>query len=216
VSRLPTSGANPTTYLTDAQRDTLDADTKGIIRSTLTLILRLESAEKVRVQTEAQLFAKKHNSLRSIWQDESLKQTEESSMKMVTTHREGVLWYLRNRLERASEEQRERQEIRLNRQIERGKCLLHANPSMAGIKGGIRGAGAAKTAVMEEFEKDDEQAMERLSSDQLSIFEKENEGMVKHYEDTLQQVRYFIQSSTLNLFPNIPYTSASTNCKPLF
>jgi len=34
-------------------------------------------------------------------------------MKMLAAHRESVVWFLKNRLEKASEEQRKRQEIRL-------------------------------------------------------------------------------------------------------
>jgi len=40
---------------------------------------------------------------------------------MLAAHRESVVWFLKNRLEKASEEQRERQEIRLQRQVERGE-----------------------------------------------------------------------------------------------
>jgi syntaxin 18 len=177
VSRLPTG---TTTYLTDTQRDALDAETKTIIRSTLSLISRLESAEKVRVQTEARIFQKKHSSLKSLWEDEGAREREEAAMKMVTAHRESVIWFLKNRLEKASEEQRDRQEIRLQRQIERGKSLLHKAPT------GMKVTDTARAALEEEERKE----VEALSPDQLRIFEKENEGMLKHYEDTLEQVRY--------------------------
>ncbi|KAA8910884.1 hypothetical protein FN846DRAFT_493748 [Sphaerosporella brunnea] len=178
VSRLPTSSTTGA-YLTDAQRDALDAETKKIIRSTLSLILRLESAEKVRVQTETKIFQKKHSSLKSLWGDESAKEREEAAMKIVAAHRESLIWFLKNRLEKASEEQRERQEIRLQRQIERGKSLLHKAPA------GVKVAGAARVNLEEEERRE----VEALSPDQLRIFEKENEGMLKHYEDTLEQVR---------------------------
>ena len=192
MSRLPASSS---CYLTDAQRDALDAETKSIIRSTLSLITRLESAEKIRVQTEARLFKQKHSSLKAIWADESVREAEAAAMNIVTAHREGIVWFLKNRLEQASEEQRERQEIRLNRQIERGKSLLHMVPGMkAGLaSGGVAqkaGATVGKIAVEEEEER---QAMAALSPDQLRIFEKENDGMMKHYEDTLEQVRYVLK-----------------------
>jgi syntaxin 18 len=180
VSRTSTS--TTTAYLTDVQRDALDAQTKTIIRSTLSLISRLESAEKVRVQTEARIFHKKHSSLKSLWEDESAREREEAAMKMVAAHRESVIWFLKNRLEKASEEQRDRQEIRLQRQIERGKSLLHKAPSVK--------MGAAMVSSAAQLEEEERKEVEALSPDQLRIFEKENEGMLKHYEDTLEQVRY--------------------------
>jgi hypothetical protein len=48
-------------------------------------------------------------------------------MKMLVVHREGVVWFLKNRLEKASEEQRVRQEIRLQRRLRGGRvyCIRH-------------------------------------------------------------------------------------------
>jgi syntaxin 18 len=146
------------------------------------LISRLESAENVRVQTEARIFHKKHSSLKSLWENESARESEEAAMKMVAAHRESVIWFLKNRLEKASEEQRDRQEIRLQRQIERGKSLLHKAPPVK--------LGAAMVSSAAQLEEEERKEVEALSPDQLRIFEKENEGMLKHYEDTLEQVRY--------------------------
>jgi len=183
-SYLSTSRSPSSNNLTDAQRDALDAETKAIIRSTLALISRLESAEEVRVQTEARLFRQRHLTLKSLFEDESAKEREEAGMRVVTLHREGVVWFLKNRLEKASEEQRERQEIRLQRQIERGKSLLHKTPVSVGAV-----PPASRSVVLQEEEEETRRAVEGLSPDQLRIFEKENEGMLKHYEDTLEQVR---------------------------
>lgn len=190
TARTPVSRLSSARHLTDAQRDALDAETKAIIRSTLSLIDRLESAEKIRVQTEARLFKKKHSTLRSIWEDEGVREADAAAMNIVTAHREGILWFLKNRLEKASEEQRGRQEIRLNRQIEREKSLLHNVPLRAPKR--VTAAvptsefGSSQVAVEEEA---DRQAIQAFSPDQLRIFEKENDGMLKHYEDTLEQVR---------------------------
>lgn len=182
-------------YLTDTQRDALDAETKRIIRSTLSLITRLESAEKIRVQTATRVFRKKHSSLlKSLWEDDDDRTNGDVAMKMLAAHREGVIWFLKNRLERASEEQRERQDIRLQRQIERGKSLLYKAP-VGGTVPGFSGSNSAvvvaagATGAMGEEEKEERRAVEGLSPDQLRIFEKENEGMLTHFEDALHQVR---------------------------
>ncbi|KAI5813581.1 hypothetical protein BZA77DRAFT_117662 [Pyronema omphalodes] len=185
TARAPVSShrASTAVFLTDAQRDSLDAETKALIRATLSLINRLESAEKIRVKTEANLFKKKHNSFKALFEDEAIRNAEEAGLKMVTAHREGVIWYLKNRLEQASEEQKERQEVRLQRQIERGKSLLHKAPTRLAPQITI------SQAAMEQEDKKDREAAEQLSPEQLRIFEKENEGMVKYYEDTLEQVK---------------------------
>ncbi|KAI5784620.1 hypothetical protein EDC01DRAFT_662738 [Geopyxis carbonaria] len=175
------SQSTSTTHLTDAQRDALDGETKSVIRSTLSFISRLETAEKIRVQTGTQLLARKHSSLRSLFADDAIQEAEEAAMRVTNAHREAVIWFLKNRLEQVSEEQRERQEIRLQRQIERGKSLLHRMPPNAAAQ-----ATASKVALQEEQEMAGEGG---LTPDQLRIFEKENEGMLKHYEDTLEQVR---------------------------
>ena len=55
-------------YLTDAQRDAFGAETKSIVRSTLSLITRLEPAEKICVQAAVRVFRKKNSSLlKSVW-----------------------------------------------------------------------------------------------------------------------------------------------------
>ena len=194
VSRLHLAASSP--HLTDAQRDALDADTKSIIRSTLSLITRLESAETIRVQAEAQIFKKKHSTLRSIWEDEALRDADAEAIKIVTAHREGIIWYLKNRLEKASEDQRERQEIRLNRQIERGKSLLYKAAPALPNRGMASSIATAKVAVDDE---DERQSFEALSPDQLRIFEKENDGMLKHYGDALEQVRCVFTNAVLRI-----------------
>jgi syntaxin 18 len=69
-------------------------------------------------------------------------------MEMLAAHRESVVWFLKDRLEKTSEEQRERQEIRLQRQIERGKSLLHKAPVGMGEAMGVRvGMMATKVAL---------------------------------------------------------------------
>ena len=103
-------------YLTDAQRDALGAETKSTVRSTLSLITRLEPAEKICVQAAVRVFRKKHSSLlKSVWAVTTAKvprQRGEVAIKMLAVHREGMIWFLKNRLERASEEQREEQRER--------------------------------------------------------------------------------------------------------
>ena len=57
-----------------------------------------------------------------------------------------------------------------------------------GANAGGRGYGGKAAAAMEEEDK--RQIEQQLTPEQLQLFAKENQDMLKHYEDTLDQVRY--------------------------
>ena len=115
--------------------------------------------------------------------------------------RDSVVWFLGRRLEVAGECRREM----VGRRLERGKGVLgRVRGEMVGGEGlggggggggeymGGGGAGgrgqAGKVAAMEE--EDRRQIEQQLTPEQLQLFAKENQDMLKHYEDTLDQVRY--------------------------
>ena len=125
----------------------------------------------------------------------------------IKMHRENVIWYLTRKLEECGEVQRSMMETRLYREIEKSKSVLYktrASRRMSGLPdmdgdipglergGGVRslpGYGSAnKVAQMDEAER--KRIEQQLSPDQLQLFAKENQDMLKHYEDTLDQVRY--------------------------
>ncbi|KAL0635983.1 hypothetical protein Q9L58_005011 [Maublancomyces gigas] len=175
--------------LTDAQRDAIDAETKGVIRELLAVISRLESTEKVRAQTADVLLRRRFTTgLRGLFRDESVeREYEEGKLSALKQHREGVLWFLKTKLEKASEVQRGQQEIRLQRQVEKGKSMLNKAPSqLASSSASMSGGNGRNMALMEEEKKNIE---EQLTTEQLQLFEKENGELMKHYEDALDQVR---------------------------
>ena len=190
---------NQSTSLTDAQRDAIDAETKGVIQELLTVISRLESTEKVRAQTEEELLRKRYTSgLRGIFRDETQeREREEDKLRTLRIHREGVLLLLKTRLEKASELQRGQQEIRLQRQVERGKSILYKAPpsflpsnhtNLPVVSSSSKSATPARRSVW--LEDEERKNIENLlTKEQLQLFEKENGDLVKHYEDTLDQVR---------------------------
>ncbi|RPB05994.1 hypothetical protein L873DRAFT_1785136 [Choiromyces venosus 120613-1] len=206
-SRVSTSSSasllarnNQSTSLTDAQRDAIDAETKGVIQELLTVISRLESTEKVRVQTEEALLRKRYTSgLRGIFRDETEeREKEEDKLRILSVHREGVLWLLKTRLEKASELQRGQQEIRLQRQVERGKSILYKAPpgflppnhTSLPVASSSKSAAAASAGRSVWLEDEERKNIENiLTEEQLQLFEKENGDLMKHYEDTLDQVR---------------------------
>ncbi|KAF3913475.1 Syntaxin-18 [Arthrobotrys entomopaga] len=199
-------------YFTDKERDEIDFEAKTMIRQYMQVISNLEDAEKTRVVIEKKTRDKRNQSLgkwiRDLRRGEEIDEEEEKS-KWIALHREGVLWLLKNRLEKLSEIQREQQETRLMREVEKNKSILEnvafdksqglaiGNAALQASKAAQveaqakaykrSQAAAAATAALEDDEgKDIEQ---KLSADQLRIFAKENQDMVKFYEDTLDQIR---------------------------
>lgn len=127
----------------------------------------------------------------------------------LSAHREGVLWFLRKRLEECAGAQQAMMDVRLTRDIERNRSVLAKAPrglvpgASAGL--GLGGAGprspastgvgkdaaaarfaASAVAVEEETAGRPGQA---FSDEQIQMFEKDNQDMLKHYESTLDQVR---------------------------
>lgn len=131
--------------------------------------------------------------LRGLFRDESAERRhEEGKLATLKQHREGVIWFLKTKLEKASEVQRGQQEIRLQRQVEKGKSMLNkAPPQLAqnfASSSSIGGESGGRNVLLMEEEK--RSIEEQLTTEQLQLFEKENGELVKHYEDALDQVRY--------------------------
>lgn len=164
-----------------------------MVQELLTLIDRLESTETLRAQTADALLRRRFTTgLRGLFRDESVEQKrEEGKLETLKQHREGVLWFLKTKLAKASEIQRGQQEIRLQRQVEKGKSMLNKAPpqQLASNFGSSSNLGGGRNvAIMEEEEKKSIEA--QLTPEQLQLFEKENDELIKHYEDALDQVRY--------------------------
>ena len=121
-------------------------------------------------------------------------------------------------------------ERRLQREVERSKSNLYKSrgvrttdydaSSSYGEKGMMNGhAGPGSMALQEEEEeRRRKQGEEGLTAEQVQSFREENEVMLRHYEDTLDQVRYTIfllpLSPPPSPFPN-PQRNHITNTIPL-
>jgi syntaxin 18 len=131
----------------------------------------------------------------------------EARIKSTNVHRESVIWYLRRKLEECGELQRGMMETRLIREVEKSKSALYkvqvttgmppkASGDASGVSpisgtnaiGGSRKEAEHKSALMDEQES--KEIEKQLSPEQLQLFAQENQDMLKHYEDTLDQVRY--------------------------
>lgn len=113
------------------------------------------------------------------------------------------MWFLRKKLEEAGEVQRGMMEKRLQREVERSKSVLYKSRGAKGVDGGFTsgeggGGGGEKGmngyGVMEEEDRrrgvmEEEDRRDGLTEEQVQMLKEENEGMLRHYEDTLDQVR---------------------------
>lgn len=132
-------------------------------------------------------------------------QWEKVGRETLKAWRESVIWYLKKKLEEAGEVQRGMMEKRLQREVERSKSVLYKSRGAKGVDVGLEdfsiGAGAGgsrerqgmngyvgqKGSSLEEEER--KMGEDGLSEDQVQLLKEENEGMLRHYEDTLDQVR---------------------------
>ena len=119
----------------------------------------------------------------------------ENAVNTIKEHRENVLFLLRLRLQQAGQLQASMMETRIMRELEKNKSVLYKARGRMGHEIGepdvppfeYHGGEAVKQEQHGEHSWNIE---DELSPEQLQMFEKENQDMVKHYEDTLNQVKY--------------------------
>ncbi|KAL9592259.1 MAG: hypothetical protein Q9179_006893, partial [Wetmoreana sp. 5 TL-2023] len=209
------SSAIPT-YFTNPQRDQLDAESKSLLRSLHASIHQLEEAETLRQETARKLHQHKYShrygfgaALRR-WAagdpDDSgnvgspEEQWEQLGCDTLKTWRESVIWFLRKKLEEAGEMQRSMMDRRLQREVERSKSSLYKSRGLQGVDVGLDALDAGMGAkgmngvvgggrMIVEEEEGKRRGEEGLSEEQVQAFREENEGMLRHYEDTLDHVR---------------------------
>ncbi|KAF2201546.1 hypothetical protein GQ43DRAFT_463085 [Delitschia confertaspora ATCC 74209] len=193
-------------YLTDAQRTEIDAQAKQLLRELNAAISNLSALEQARQTVESQIALKKRakqglgalgrwaagGAITAKSPEEELQEAKAHTIKV---HRESIIWYLQRQLEECSRFQTSMMEIRLTREVEKTKSMLYkARETMpvsdeydvsSGSDGKIGYRGKASTA----HEAEADGVEQQLSPEQLQLFAQENQDMLKHYEDTLDQVR---------------------------
>ncbi|TGZ77732.1 hypothetical protein EX30DRAFT_176765 [Ascodesmis nigricans] len=189
------------TAYTETDRNTLDATIQSLLRQALSLINRLQQTETIRATTAAAVRHKKRNTWQAIFTSAVDGGTpehdpEEQAEKMIAAHHESVLWWLKEQLAQCSEIQRRRQEVRLRRKLEKGRSVL---AEQKGANVGIRSttstsakkkqAGKGRVKAGMEEDEDMKDVEEQLGAEVVKMLEQENEGMLKYYEDTLEQVK---------------------------
>ena len=77
-------------------------------------------------------------------------------------------------------------EIRIQREVEKSKSVLYkAKNSSVAYSQSLDTASDSENAVAQEQERE----VPQLSQEQMELFAQENQDMMKHYQDTLDQVR---------------------------
>jgi hypothetical protein len=198
-----------TQYLTDRDREEIDANAKSTLRDLNASIRALAEAERLRAETAKALLKKKFAPRFGVaWASggggEAKKSpawvAEEDAAGQMAAHREAVLWFLRQRLGEVGRTQAGMMETRLTREMEKNRSVLaKARGGLVGVDGfpgmGVEGglgssAGVGKSAggVSADREKEGRPQFD-LTEEQVQMFEKGNQDMLKHYESTLDKVR---------------------------
>lgn len=166
----------------------------------------LADAELVRQNTEETVRKRKYARLGlgslgkwaagGVGQSKTLEeQLDESKANTISMHRENVLWYLRQKLQECGAFQASMMEKRILREMEKNKSTL-AKSRMENIPKfvfDVQGASSMHASTSKaHLEAQELYPEEELTPEQIQMFEKENQDMLKHYESTLDQVRYVV------------------------
>ncbi|KAK4121616.1 hypothetical protein N657DRAFT_647796 [Parathielavia appendiculata] len=198
--------------LTDRDREEIDANAKMTLRDVNACIRALEDAEQLRQNTEAALLRKRMSrglgSVLGSWSAgtgagiRGEQAALEAAARQLGAHRESVIWFLRTRLQETARTQQHMMETRLSREMEKNRSVLAkargpvmASPSYHTTIHGGRNVPVGVVVPsglglsVQEKEERKKPAVENLTDDQMQLFEKGNQDMLKHLESTLDKVR---------------------------
>jgi len=193
--------------LTDIQRDQIDAEAKTVLRDLHAAVNILSDAEKTRQKGEDAISEKRRRGrlgALSKWASGGIlnerqheETPEEARANGVKAHREGVIWYLQQRLEQCGRLQSSMMRIRLDREVEKSKSVLYKTRGAGPVPvweddmlegGKAQNNGRIAGLPVQEHEKN-AAAGEDLNDEQMQLFAKENQDILKQYENKMDQVR---------------------------
>lgn len=191
-------------YLTDRQKEEIDAETKGLLRELNAGILNLANAEQLRQNAETTITRNKYARLgmRAIgaWAAGGAghmksyeQELDEAKAGTISMHRESVLWYLRQKILDCGNLQASMMEKRIQRVVEKNRSVLaksRSEPRSDFSFNESPGPSTYNTNILApHIEAPVFKPEEELTPEQIQMFEKENQDMLKHYESTLDQVK---------------------------
>ncbi|KAG8711160.1 hypothetical protein FRC09_020748 [Ceratobasidium sp. 395] len=188
--------------LTNAERDQLDLQANIILTKCAQRVRELEQLDK----QHNELLASKANPLLRMLPTRLTQSTETIDADTRALHRSNIAWYLTRRLTETGAAQKEMQEERVKRQVERATTLgstmtlqPQAAPaptpstSTSGWGASSWGRGSQSTPAPPppppEDSDDDEYDNLELSQSQILQFEQENAALLRSVEDTLASVK---------------------------
>ncbi|CAE7219093.1 unnamed protein product [Rhizoctonia solani] len=184
--------------LTNAERDQLDLQANVILTKCAQRVRELEQLEK----HHTELVASRANPLLRMLPSRLTQSTELADTETRALHRSNIAWYLTRRLTETGAAQKEMQEERVRRQVERattlGSSLAAPAPAPAPVAttspwgtsawGRSSQPAPAPAPPPEDSEDDDYDDLE-LSASQILQFEQENAALLRSMEDTLASVK---------------------------
>ncbi|KAI1099346.1 hypothetical protein F4804DRAFT_322084 [Jackrogersella minutella] len=194
--------------LSDREREEIDANSKKMLRELNASIRRLADVEKARSEIESKVIQKKFvRGLGALgaWATGGMPSSKslehiaaEERANGIRMHRDGVLWLLRHRLQECVKTQQDMMEIRLMREMEKNRSVLAKSrrpDALLAAAGSLNEAGSPvetqsrPSQPLPPDEPPSYAATDNLTEEQIHMFEKDNQDMLKHYESTLDQVR---------------------------
>ncbi|CAE6397031.1 unnamed protein product [Rhizoctonia solani] len=183
--------------LTNAERDQLDLQANVILTKCAQRVQELEQLEK----QHSEIVAGRTNPLLRMLPSRLTQSTELADADTRALHRSNISWYLARRLTETGAAQKEMQEERVRRQVERattlGSSISAPGPTPASTSTssswGASAWGRSSQPVPappppEDPEDDDYDELE-LSPSQMLQFEQENAALLRSVEDTLASVK---------------------------
>jgi syntaxin 18 len=210
------SAHNQQRTFTDIEREEIDANAKKMLRELNASIRGLDEVELLRRETEAAIIRKKYvRDLGALgnWAvgggDDSRPKSEEhaaaeTQARDIGLHRDGILWFLRRQLQLCGKTQQDMMEARLTREMEKNRSVLakagdfgRFNSSSAGQERAQITPRPQNPPVHQEpkIAYNSYDIGEDLTEEQIQMFERDNQDMLKHYQGTLDKVRYVHSSS---------------------
>ncbi|KAF8221721.1 snare protein syntaxin 18/UFE1 [Tricholoma matsutake] len=217
-SNIDFGGADPLwagiRYLTNEERDQIDLQARVILTRCSDRVKEMEALEKRRTE----LVASKTNPLTRLLPARLRQDVSTVLSDFLAAHHSSITWYLGRRLAEASQTQKEMQEERVKRQLERTRTLGSSatrealtmeskEPTPVLNQQGGSWLGEASSSLIaatigapppNEFHRvqpidapsssDDEEEIE-LSASQILQFETENANILKTVQDTLESVQ---------------------------
>lgn len=192
---------NQPRVLSDREREEIDANAKQMIRELNASIRSLDEAEQLRRDTEAAIIRKKYTKglgTLGAWASGGIASSKsaehaaaEAQAQQLGGYRDGVVWFLRQRLELCCRTQQDMMETRLRRELEKSRSMLPVGDLAEFIPAAHKPHRQTSGGAVESGAGEPSPAAftEGLTDEQVQMFEEGNQNMMEHYESTLDKVR---------------------------